>query len=295
MIRKIKIIRWAVITLSTLFAIFLVAFLIGRGQTTPVIVVSDDRLEENKPLLEQTKYLQEKRVSTKELEQLGGQFVTDYSQLKGKKLRTEIKTGSPIPLYLLTSSKSAGQFASETPENHALFTIPEGLKMLPPGIEEGDRISVKVIFSDVENDKEKHIAEVVPSARVASISKEDILLFVSDQEFNDLALMKEFGQFVLTLPGIKKVGACDDVTTKLKSERDKAITKLKASKSYKAMKKSEKTDAVQNLRDSYELRIINAECSNENDKGGPLYSEDLKERLIQQETSSDVSTEDSAS
>ncbi|GAB6565951.1 hypothetical protein [Bacillus cereus] len=281
MIRKIRLIRTLVVLLSSVFAIVLIAYLIGRGQTTPVIMISDDRLEPNKPLTEQGKYLVEKRISTKELEELGGQFVTDYNQLKGKKLKTAVKKNSPIPTYLLTSTKSAGQFASETAINHTLFKLPEGLKMLPPGIEEGDRISVKAIFQKGDDDKEKYIGEVVASAKVAGIQKEDILLYVNDDEFNRLSLMKEYSQFILTLPGVKNVGQCEDVVPKLKEDRDKAIEKLKESKSFKKESKSKQKDDIQAIKDKYTLRILNAECTKQGDKGSTTYSGDIKNQIIE--------------
>lgn len=277
--KRVKLLQTLVIVFAALFSILLISALIGRHNTTPVVIIADDQIDVNKPLDEQTQHLTIKEVSTKELQEFNQKLVESYAQLKGAKLKNKLSVGSPIPVDLLSTTKDAGQFAYDTPKDHSVFLIPSGLTSLPPGVEVGDKIDIKLIFDDDQNKGERFIGDLVQNAKIANIADNNIWVYVTSNDFNKLSVSREFGTFVLTLPGVKEVGKCSDVKEKILSDRQQSLAKLKKSDNYRKANQDIQNKMISDLNQTYQLRLDNAECTDPGDAGQTINSKDIKDSI----------------
>lgn len=275
--KRVKLLQTLVVVFAVLFAVLLISALIGRHDTTPVVVIANEELDVNKPLDEQAAFLTIKEISTKELKEFNGKLVTNYAELKGAKLKAKLSVGSPIPKDLLTTTKMAGQFAYETPKDHSVFLLQDAISTLPPGVEVGDKISIKLIFEDDENKGEQYIGELVSDARIANIAEQNVWVFVSDNDFNKLSVSREFGSFVLTLPGVKEVGVCAEVKEKILSDKEAKLAKTRESKEFLNAEQKVQDEMIEKIELEFKLRLDNAECVDPTDKGGTIHSKDIKD------------------
>lgn len=283
--KRIKLQKTLIFILAVLISILLVGLLAGRNDVTTVLVVTGEKLDPNKYLTDQINLIGEIQISKDELEKFNGRIVTHYSQLKGKKLNFTIQRGSPILLDALTTTKTAGQFASETPIYHTIYKLKEAVSSLPPGVQPGDRIDVNFV-ADKKDKKGGNLfaGALLKNIKIQGINGQDVYLMVTKQQFNELSLSSKIGSFVLQLPGQKDVETCSVAIDKLDDELQEELNNV-----YKSDIEADKIpEVIEKTKEKYEIKREYVECYELDYKTKTITEQDIFEKVFNSQTSQDI-------
>lgn len=199
-----------IFSIAVFIAIMIVSMLTGNEMKEKLIIVKSE-LDITKELDTQFASFDVIEITKNESQRLGDSVVRNLEELVGKRIAMELPVGSPIPQSLLLSEgDKAGEFASKMPENRTYYRFVGGVSQLPPGVGEGDKIDVGVLY---EENKERIINLFMKDVVIGSVSEADILVNVTQVEHYQLTLAALEGQFILQLPGRKNVDIqCTDLT-----------------------------------------------------------------------------------
>lgn len=274
--KRIKLQKIFILVFAVIISVLLIGLLLGRNDLISVYVVNSDNIDPSKPLIEQTNLLKTVNVSKKDLGDLSGKLVTSQQQFNhGEKLVVPLKKGSMISVDLLSATKPGGQFASETPVYHTIFTLPDGKTSLPPGVEAGDRIDINLIYS---KDKAAIVEGLLlHNVKIESIVENTLYLSVSQKEYAELTVAQQIGTFSLQLPGTKDVPLCSEKLSSLEKDKSVELAKVDKNKKWSTSKKDEEK---QKIEDQYKNLELNAECYNENDKPNAVNSQDILNQVF---------------
>lgn len=191
-----------ILGIAFLIAVMVVSMMSGNEVKEKMIIVKGE-LDVTKKLDEQFAMFDIIEITKNESDRLGDSVVRKLEDLVNKKIALPLEEGSPIPVSLLINEEDEkGEFASKVPEKRTYYRFKGGIGQLPPGIAEGDRIDIGILYKE---EQQNLINLFMSNVRVAMIENNDILVDVAQSEHYKLVLASLEGEFVLQLPGRKEV------------------------------------------------------------------------------------------
>lgn len=199
-----------IFAIAVLIAFMIASMLSGDEVKQPMVIVSGE-IDVTKTLGEQLDKFSVIPVSQNESTKLGDSVVRSLEELKDARIAIQLTKGSPIPKALLATKKTGGDFALETPEYRTWYRFTGGITMLPPGVSEGDLIDISILYNLQDGSNNSILKLMLSNVEVALTNEVDIYVKVPQDEFEMLTVAAGVGQFVLQLPGQKKVERCEDL------------------------------------------------------------------------------------
>lgn len=199
-----------IFAIAVLIAFMIASMLSGDEVKQPMVIVNGE-IDVTKTLGEQLDKFSVIPISQNESTKLGDSVVRSLEELKDARIAIQLSKGSPIPKALLAVKKTGGDFALETPEHRTWYRFAGGIAMLPPGVAEGDLIDISILYKLEDGSNNSILKLMLSSVEIALKNEVDIYVKVPQDEFEMLTVSAGIGQFVLQLPGQKKVERCEDL------------------------------------------------------------------------------------
>lgn len=206
---KEKIKRYSIVLLLVFISVITVSLISGRINTTPIVVMKQDGIDISKKLDEQSEFFGIKEILKSESGYFQGSIVTDYSQIKGKRLLYPLKAGSPIPLAALTDETGAGQFAASMPKGKTIHKLVDAASSLPP-VQTGDVINIALtVNASAEGGKDNLTTGLLlQNVKIHTVKETNIYVEVTLEQDLLLSTASQVGSFIYQLPGQKASPAC---------------------------------------------------------------------------------------
>ncbi|MCU7666934.1 hypothetical protein [Bacillus thuringiensis] len=213
--KKLKKRKIMMFGIAVLIAGLNISMYAGNSEKEKVVIVRGD-IDVNRTLGEQLEQFTTIEIKKNDSMKMGDSVVRSLGELTDKRISVPLTQGSPIPKSVLLDGKGIGQFASSTRVYQTVYKMTGAVTQLPKGIKTGDKIDVNIMTISNDNKKEKRLDVFMRDVEIQSLTEADVIIKVSQDEFNKLTMASELGKFVLQLPGQKSVPSCSEL-----SEEDK--------------------------------------------------------------------------
>lgn len=209
--KKLKKRKTMMFGIAILIAGLNISMYAGNSEKEKVVIVRGD-IDVNKTLGEQLEQFTTIEIKKNDSMKMGDSVVRSLGELTEKRISVPLTQGSPIPKSVLLDGKGIGQFASSTRVYQTVYKITGGVTQLPKGIKTGDKIDINIMTISNDNKKEKRLDVFMRDVEIQSLTEADVIIKVSQDDFNKLTMASELGKFVLQLPGQKSVPSCSELS-----------------------------------------------------------------------------------
>lgn len=209
--KKLKKRKMMMFGIAVLVAGLNISMYAGNSEKEKVVIVRGD-IDVNRTLGEQLEQFTTIEIKKNDSMKMGDSVVRSLGELTDKRISVPLTQGSPIPKSVLLDGKGIGQFASSTRVYQTVYKMTGAVTQLPKGIKTGDKIDINIMTISNDNKKEKRLDVFMRDVEIQSLTEADVIIKVSQDDFNNLTMASELGKFVLQLPGQKSVPSCSELS-----------------------------------------------------------------------------------